>query len=485
MIGLSKSKLLSSLQCKRRIWLEIHCPELAEEADEVAARLDAGHAVGEVARKLAGAGALIETQEDLGGAIAETRRLLATGASLLFEATFQADRVLVRADILRMRRGRARIEEVKSSTSVKDHYLNDVAIQRWVVAKAGINVESAAVTHLNGEFVYPGDGDYEGLFTKVDVTAQTRGLLETVPDWILATRRVLKGPEPEIPMGPQCKDPWPCPFSAYCRSQVPQPELPLSLLPNASRSIQALLAEGFDSLEKVPAGRLTENQERVRRVHISGKAEYDPAARQAIKSIGFPRAYLDFETIGHAVPVWKGTRPWQQVPFQYSLIVEGARGSTRHFEFLDTSGGCPAAPLAEGLVGSIPPTGPVLAYNSGFEGRCLDTLASLVPRQRKALLSIRSRLVDLLPITKKHWYHPAMQGSWSIKAVLPTIPGARSYESLDEVADGGSAQAAWMEASAPGTSSSRRAELRRALLEYCKLDTEAMVHVARFLKTGA
>ncbi len=485
MIGLSKSKLLSSLQCKRRIWLEIHCPELAEEADGVDARLSAGHAVGAVARRLAGDGVLIEKQDDLGGAIAETRRLVAAGESLLFEATFQADRVLVRADILRMQRGRARIEEVKSSTSVKDHYLSDVAVQRWVVAKAGINVESAAMTHLNGEFVYPGNGDYKGLFSKVDVTAETGKLLEKVPEWILATRRALEGPEPETPVGPQCLDPWPCPFSAYCRSQVPQPELPLSLLPNSSRTIPALLAEGFDSLDKVPAGRLTENQERVRRAHVSGRATYDPAARLAMKSIGFPRAYLDFETIGHAVPVWKGTRPWQQVPFQYSLIVEGVRGSTRHFGFLDTSGSCPATPLAEELVGSMPATGPVLAYNAGFEARCLDTLATLAPRQRKALLGIKSRLVDLLPITKKHWYHPAMRGSWSIKAVLPTIPGAGSYESLAEVADGGSAQAAWMEASAPDTPSGRREELRRALLEYCRLDTEAMVCIARFLKTGA
>lgn len=488
---LSKSKLLSFLQCPRRLYLGVRHPELAEVSSDVETVMAVGHQVGEVARSLYPGGVLIESQENLTEAMRRTEAALARRPKrAVFEGTFQHDGVLVRTDLLLPASRRWQLVEVKSSTSVKDYHRADAAIQRYVLERAGVPVGEVAIRVINNQFVYPGNGVYHevkrngavnSLFTDEDVTDETRELTKAeVPAWIEEVRQTLARRTPP-PLTDRCNDPFPCPFQASCYPE--ETEYPVDCLPGVGPAkAAALRTKGYEDIRDIPPGELTnERQERVRRVTVAGIAERLPGAAEVLSGLGYPRYYLDFETINFAVPIWKGVRPYQQVPFQWSCHVEYRDGTIEHREFLDLSGDDPSRAFAERLIEQAGEDGPVLVYNQGFEGRVLSELATRYRRLAPALSAIRERLVDLWPVTRDAYYHPAMRGSWSIKAVLPTIAPDLDYAQLVDVHGGGEAQAAYSEAISPDTSPERRRALDEALRVYCGRDTEAMVRLAHFL----
>lgn len=520
---LSKSRLQDLQQCPKRLWLQVRHPELREDSAVAQLVFAAGHRVGEVARTLAPGGTLIDPRvpgtdrPDLAEALRLTRELLAAAPRRpLYEATFERDGVLVRADLLLPAPGGWRLAEVKSTSSVRDYHLADVAIQRWVLQgqlkddswAAGPLAPLAGVElwHVNTGWTWPGGPDYAGLFVREDLTAATEPLLDQVPRWVREAERILQGNEPAIAMGEQCRTPFDCPFQAHCAAQAgPQPKYPVTLLPNTKGKKLAaqLLAEGFDDLRSVPPERIEDPElAMIARVTREGAPLLEPQAAKSLNRLGWPRAYLDFETIGFAVPQWPGTRPYQQLPFQWSCQIEDGppgegpskegpseegpseEGQVREAAFLDLSGADPRRACAEALARELPAAGPVIVYNAGFERSVLRALAGEFPDLARPLNRIARRLVDLLPLVRAHYYHPDMRGSRSIKAVLPTIPGGADYGLLDEVQHGAAAQAAYLEAIDPETGEARRAELEGALRRYCAMDTWAMVALARFLASG-
>jgi len=483
--GLSKSKLLSSLQCAKRLWLEVHRPEAVETSPAAEQRYRAGHRVGEIARRLEGSGVLIESQQNLAAALSETSTQIDAGAKILFEPAFRHGGVLVRADILRRRRAGYDVREVKSSTSVKDHHLQDAAIQTWVLQGTGIKMNTVVVQHLNKNFVYPGDDNYRGLFVEESVDSEIRPLLKDVPKWVAAARATLAGSEPEVRTGKHCSKPYDCPCFAYCVAKEPQTEYPIAILPRAGKILPRLTEEGYRDVREIPPGRLTsENHERVRRITRSGKRELSAGAKEAMRKLPYPRYYLDFETIGFPVPVWVGTRPYQQIPFQWSCHVEHAPGRLEHRAHLDVSGNAPMQSVADSLLKALGDKGPILAHNAGFEKARIEELARMLPKRAAALRRLASRLVDTLALSRAHYYHPAMKGSWSLKAILPTIAPELDYGNVGEVQDGGAASAAYAELIAPATGAERKAELKSALERYCERDTLALVRLASFFQTG-
>lgn len=487
---LSKSKLLSFIQCPRRLYLEIHRPDLLETSETAERVMAAGTHVGEVARSFYPEGVLVDSNEGLGGALRLTEEYLESRPRRpLFEATLQHDRVLVRADLLLPRQRSWHLVEVKSSTSVKDYHLNDAAIQRHVVHNAGAHVSRVSVRTLNNQFVYPGNGVYyqvgkgghiNSLFSDTDVTRETKELADkAVPEWIETARKTLS--RRQMPaMTDNCDDPFECPFKGFCHGEGP--DYPVESLPRIGQRAQDLKDQGYLDIRDIPQGVLSnERHERVRRVTVSGEPELNPDVREVLKQCGYPRYYIDFETINFPVPIWKGTRPYQQVPFQWSCHIEKRSGQIDHLEFLDLSGNDPSRAFAETLIKAVRKRGPVFVYNQGFEGWILRELAQRFKDLEPALTDIAERFVDLLPLTRDHYYHPDMVGSWSIKAVLPTIAPDLDYGSLEEVQDGGQAQVAFGEAIADETTQDRREQLRDGLLAYCERDTEAMVRLAHFL----
>ena len=288
--------------------------------------------------------------------------------------------------------------------------------------------------------------------------------------------------EPDFPMGRQCSDPWPCGFAGYCASEAPRIEYPVQWLPRAtSKGLRQLFEEGVTDMRDVPDDLLNERQLRVKAHTLAGQRYFDAAgAKQALSGSGLPAYFLDFETIQFAVPVWKGTRPYQQIPFQFSVHRLSRTGKLEHQGFLDLSGSDPSKAFAEALIAACGERGPVFVYNAPFENTRIKELAERYPRLRRDLLAIVERVVDLRPVAEKHFYHPDQQGSWSIKKVLPAVAPDLKYEDLDGVQDGGMAMAAYLEAIHPETSATRKAQIEAQLTRYCELDTYAMVRLWQF-----
>lgn len=488
--GLSKSKIAAFEQCPRKLWLSKHRPEAALVDDGAEARFATGHEVGEIACGLWPTGVMVEAEPDLAAAVARTRTLIDEGWSEpIFEATFEHDGVLVRVDVLLPMRDGWAIAEVKSSAGVKDYHLGDLATQAWVVARSGTPVSSACIRHIDSSFRLQREGDYAGLFRDAECLDLLADRIADREAIVARARAVLAGDEPDVSTGEHCARPFACEFSSYCaRHDPPGPDWPISLLPRTGRAIAARWAEEglFDLNDLKPGVLANAVHERVREATVTGEAYLDrQGAIEATKGWAWPRAYLDFETIGPAAPRWVGCRPFQQIPFQFSCHIEAEGGEIIHTGFLSIDGGDPRRACAEALVAQLGAErcGAIIAYNAAFERRCVRDLAESFPDLAQALIEIEARIVDLLPVTREVYYHRDQRGSWSIKAVLPTIAPDLAYDDL-EVKDGGAAQQAWFEAARAETSNTRRDQLKAGLETYCERDTEAMIVLLRRL-TGA
>lgn len=476
---LSKSRILNGLQCPKRLYLQVHRPELAEVDPSAEHRFQAGHEVGNVARSLQLGGKLM-TEEQLDAALNATRQeLAAAGDKVLFEPAFAHGGVLIRADILSRRAGEVELREVKSSTSVKDYHQQDVAVQVWTLRGAGVGPSRSFVTHIDNTFVYQGDGQYAGLLRDTDVSAAVAPAVELVAAWVDQFSKVVEGAMPAVDMGTHCGDPFECPFQTHCSAGGPT--FPVEILPRGGKTLAALREAGFRDLRDVPEDMLkSANHLRVWRTTRSGEPDMVKGAGAELGALPYPRFYLDFETAQMAVPVWVGTRPYEQLPFQWSCHVEKRDGSLEHGEFLDLSGKPPMRAFAESLIAFVGKDGPVFSYSS-FERTVLAQCVARYPDLAERLGGIMNRIVDLRPLTERSYYHPHMMGSWSIKSVIPTIASELDYAALGEVQDGTQAQVAYLEAIHPETPPERRHAIERDLLTYCKHDTLVMVKLAHFL----
>lgn len=494
-IRLSKTRILSALQCRKRIHLEVNQPELARFSKATEAAFAVGHEVGDVARQVYGEGSGNLIGYDggsLGPALRETHKLMTSlFPEAIFEATLQHEGVLVREDVLLPTAvgGQAswRVVEVKASTRVKPEHLHDCAVQAWVHLGSGHPLSAIALAHVDNSFVYSGEGRYDGLLVEQDLTAEVHDLLPAVPRWVQSAREAADGEMPEVAPGAQCTNPYPCPFLESCwpvggRDGV---EYPVSGLGGSRKKLGMWVTNGFRDIRDVPVAELSsETQLRIHRVTREGQPELLEGARDFIGQLSYPRFYLDFETIAPPVPVWPGTRPYQTLPIQWSCHIERAPGPPdasliEHAEFLDLSGQPPMRQLAQSLIRTLEKRGAILMYTS-YERAVIKGLAGMFPDLSADLLAVAERLVDLHPVTRANYYHPRMLGSWSIKAVLPTIAPDLDYAQLDGIREGTEASAAYLEAIHPETTRGRKESLRGALLRYCRQDTEAMVRLVWF-----
>ncbi len=479
--NLSKTKIMAGLQCHKRLWLDIHAPERAEISDATERVFQIGHNVGEIAQTLWPHGIMVGHDQELDEALRETAAYFSGDEPVtLFEGTVRANGVLIRADILtRDDSNELRLVEVKASTSVKPHFIDDCAIQAWVLEESGFKLASVELAHVNNQFVYGGDGDYNGLLELADVGEPVRDRLAEIPRFVSELREMLTEPEPAIDIGAHCHQPYDCPFLSYCTP--PQPQYPVTALPGGRRVSEPLLADGITDIRDVPVGRLTsETAEWVRAVTVAGEPDLRPAAAVELSTLAWPRYYFDFETVSFAVPIWAGTRPYQALPFQWSCHVEYENGTKAHNEFLADGDEPPMRACAEGLIEALGEEGPILVY-TGYEQGVLQALVSRFPDLASQLEAIMQRLYDLYPVTRANYYHPDMFGSWSLKKVLPTVAPDLSYQELDMVSEGSQASEAFLQLLDNKLGVEEREVLRQALLEYCKLDTLALVRLTHFL----
>ena len=484
MRNLSKSKLIAYRQCPKRLWLEIHAPELREDSATAQMNFMIGYAVGDIAQQLYDPNEnrqIIDAQaEGYPQAFARTQALL-TANRPIFEAGFCAEGGMAFADVMLPNAdGSWRMVEVKSSTSVKDYHKDDIAIQSYIAKNAGVNLSNVALAHIDSNWIYQGNHDYRGLLVERDLTALADEKATEVKQWIAGAQSTIAlDSEPQIDAGVHCFSPYDCGFYNYCTQGAPQAEFPINWLPRASQKIKTW-AQDNDEIEaaNVPDELLNLKQQRVKYATINQTPYFDKVATQAeLKQYELPIYFIDFETINFAVPIWSGTRLYQQIPFQFSAHKIHENGELTHQEFLDTTGADPMRGFAEKLIQACELSGAVFVYSAGFEKARIRELAERFPELRKPLLGINARIVDLLPIARNHYYHPSQQGSWSIKKILPAIAPELSYDDLEGVQHGGGAMEAYTEAIHPDTPAERRAQLHEQLLRYCELDTYAMIKI--------
>jgi hypothetical protein len=484
--SLSKSRLISAWQCPKKLYLEKFHPELAEVTDDMEAMFALGHEVGAVAQATYGTPDAVEIPFDrrTSRMVTATRELLANGfRSPIFEATFEHDGVLVRVDALLPDDDDWRLVEVKASTSVKDYHVLDCAIQEWVLRNCGIRLTSVSLAHINNQFVYQGDGNYDGLLVEHDLTDAVKTVEPRVEDLISGARAAIANGMPTVGVGVHCSKPYDCTFVNQCWPN--DAEYPVSGLRGSKARLGLYVAAGYHDIRDVPAEEISaETQLRIHHVTCSGEPEILSGARAALSALPYPRYYLDFETIAPAIPIWPGTRPYAATPVQWSCHIDDGSGDgsfqdMRHEEFLDLSGQPPMRSLAESLLECLGDTGPVLMYTS-YEEQVIGRLAEMFPDLAVDLGKVIKRLFDLHPVVKANYYHPDMLGSWSIKAVLPTINPAMDYKKLEGIQQGTAASSGFLEGIDPGTDMFRKLELEEQLRRYCRFDTEAMVEIVRF-----
>jgi Domain of unknown function(DUF2779) len=479
---LTKSRFLSGLQCPKRLWFEIHQPLTEPQPESVA--FFQGRAVDALARELQ-PGLHITRERGMSASISETTRVMTGDApDVLHQAAFRRGDLAAVVDVLRRHGSAFDLVEVKAATSVKPEHIADAAFQTLVLRAAQVPVGAVLLSHVDSGFVLREAGQYAGLLLEEDITAAVEDSLDEVAARAHGLQQVMAASrQPAIAMGPQCHAPYECPFIPRCTVAAgPVPEYPVSLLPRGAKQAEQLMNEGLADLRDVPAERLSaELHRRVHAATVSGEPYFDAAATAALRELPYPRAYLDFETIGFAVPQIIGSGPYWQFPFQWSVQVEQADGSVREAEYLAIESFGDFAALAVPMLAAIPAQAPVLAYNASFEARVLLDLAKRLPQYAEQLKSVAERLFDLLPVTRQAYYHRDMRGSWSIKSVVPTIRPDLSYQHLSEVRDGDGAQLAFLQLRDPNVKGARRDALTQALLGYCRQDTWAMVELARFL----
>jgi len=487
---LSKSRIMQGLQCPKALYLAIHHPELAPPVGKSQQVIfDRGHQVGELAQKRFPGGILIDAPyTDPEAALRQTQVALANPATTaIFEATFVHEGVLVKADILHRENSNSPWEliEVKSATSCKREYLPDAAVQAWVIRGAGVSLWRVSILHINTNCVYP---DLDQIFSSVDVTRETEELLPGLLAEILNLRVFLeKSGVPELPIGPHCDDPHPCAFMEHCWRQSRIPELSVLDVPSLGARKWELFAQGKVRLEDLRGEVLSSTQARVVEVSLSGKRFVDRVAiQQELSRWRHPLLYLDFETIAFVPPRYPGTRPYQQVPFQFSLHIQlQPGGPVAHTEYLHEDVTDPRPAIIQALLASLGTEGSIVSYNATFEGQRIEEMAKAFPEHAARLRALLPRLVDPLPLMRRAVYDKAFHGSFSIKSVAPALLGPEmSYEGM-LVADGGDAQLAFEELIHPATPAARRGELRAAMIDYCRKDTLAMVHLVAWLETAS
>lgn len=472
---------MSARQCAKRLYLEVHRPELKQVSPSAELAISSGNQVGDIARRIYGTADAVHIpyEKGLQLALEQTTRLLHDAAKVpIFEATLQYGAVLVRVDILLPQGDAWRIVEVKAATGIRDEHSFDCTIQRWVFEGLGHKLAAITLAHVDNRYVYDGAGHYAGMLAEVDLTAETQSLLPLVPAWIAHAQQAAGSVMPEVGVGAQCSKPYDCPFMAHCWSSGA--EYPLQGLGGSRAKLGRFIGAGYEDLRQVPRSELTDQQARIQKVTATGKPELLPAAARFVADLGYPRYYLDFETIMPAVPIWPQTRPYEILPFQWSCHFERQAGEIEHAEFIDLSGAAPMRRLAQSLIRVLGDEGPVLMYTN-YEKRVIAGLAQRYSDLAAALFAVIDRLVDLQPVTKASYYHPKMAGSWSLKAVLPTITSSMQYEKLTGIQEGTAASQGYLEAISGTASVQRVAELKQQLLRYCELDTEAMVKLVSFL----
>ncbi len=491
-LGLSKSKYCSGIQCPKILWMDAHMPE--ERVDTASQTVfENGNLIGDLARGYFGEYALVEYSADKKVMVEETKKLIAEGASNIAEASFFYDGLYCAVDILHKNGDGWDIDEVKSSTEVREIYVDDMAFQYYVLTNAGINVIGVFNMHVNKDYVFHNKFDIKSYFSIEDFTDDCKSKRSAVEENVKAFRAyVAADAEPVRDITASCLSPYECPYKAYCWRDIPEPsifDIGRLAMDKKFAYYEKKIISYPDIIKAGSQVKLNEKQ----KLQVDTGLGHLPDTINKVKikefldTLTYPVYHLDFEAFQPIIPKWEGCKAYGQIPFQYSLHIEYADGRLEHKEFLAKEGEDPRRSLAEQLCRDIPQGVCCLAYNMSFENTVLRDLAALFPDLAGHLLSIRDHMHDLLvSFQRGYYYSVAMGGSCSIKKVLPALypdDPELDYHSLEDVHQGDEASTAFATLADQSPEDIKR--IRASLLKYCGLDTYAMVKLLAKLREAA
>jgi hypothetical protein len=480
---LSKSLFIKGVQCHKALYLQKYHPELKDPVPPSREELfQSGSEVGIIAHGLFPGG--IEIPFEAGSYAQQvklTQEAIEKGVETIYEASFSYDGVFVKVDILHKGKSGWELYEVKSSTGFKDIYQPDISVQYYVVNGPGIPVTRVSLIHINNQYVRQGDIDPFELFTIVDMTDQVEASQSAIREEIKRQKEMLAGEVPSIDIGPWCSDPFDCDFTGHCWQHIPEMSV-FSLRGNRALTFE-LYNRGIVNLDNVEPDKLPAAQrQQVEAIREKTIYSREDEIRDFLDSLWYPLYFLDFETFADSVPRFDGIRPYQNVPFQYSLhYLEDASAPLGHYEYLAQPGTDSRRELTEKLISQIPDNACVLAYVASFEKGVLQDLARWLPEYADKIERITSNLIDLAyPFQKRLLYHWQFNGSYSIKSVLPALVPELGYDGM-EIRNGEMAGIAYARMQ-KSSDQEEIEQIRTALLDYCRLDTFAMVKLLEALK---
>jgi len=486
---ISKSKYLAGLQCPKLLWVSYNSKEeIPEPTDSDQAIFDQGNLVTEIAHGLFPGGIEVPGRTEYDEILAKTQELLPLRKPL-FEPGFKYRNAYARPDILKPNKdGSWDIFEVKSAGKVKDVYYPDIALQKYCYEGAGLKIRKCHVIHINKEYIRRGEIEPKELFTTVDVTDEIEGRVREVGKNLAWMMEVIgRRTRPEIKVGLQCDAPYECPVRDECWNFLPESSI-FEFHGMWQKHALEMMGEGIMRMQDVPPERLKTPKHLIQqKSHVGNKPYADPAGLQKfLNQLEFPLHFLDFETIGAAVPVYEGTSPFQQIPFQFSLHILPEWGKKPvHHAFLAENREDPRPEFLKKLKALIQPKGTILAFRMSFEKSCLEKSAEAFPLYQKWAAGVDKRFIDLLvPFQQFHYYDPKQHGSCSIKSVYPALIG-KSYDGMT-ISDGSQANREFGRVTfTDGISEAEKRRVYDGLLEYCKLDTQAMIDILDVLRRAS
>ncbi len=444
---LSKSRYLRGKNCCKSLWLYVHKREEQRISENTQALFSRGISIGEHAREYFPYGKMAVLEDHPGSeSISRTQDYIAAGAETIYEATFFYDNTLVAVDIINKNGGKWYMYEVKGTNSVKNTHIEDAAIQYYVVNGSGLELSDVFIMHLNRNFVKRGKLDIHKLFTYRSVFSQIKQYQKEITAQIQNFLKVMEGEEPAVEMGNQCRFPYSCDFYEYCSPPTvkQKPQIKLSNEPIVNTS----------------------------------------AICDFISKIQYPVAYLDFETISPGIPLFDESRPFQQIPFQYSLHIQNKEDDVvNHFQYLANAelNTDPRPELIENLIKHLENCKTILVYYMPFELGRIKEMARDFPQYADKLQIVAEKMIDLIiPFKKGYFKTESMLAKSSLKAVFPAVCPEIGYDDL-EISDGMTAGNAFLNLYFCNDENII-AQTRKNLLEYCKRDTLAMVKIFDILK---
>lgn len=485
---ISKSRYCAGLQCPKMLWLKKYKPEAFDQASKNEAALETGLEVGDLAMGLFGD--FVEVPyTDPGQMLLDTQKLMEQNVPVIAEASFSVNGCFCSVDILRRVNDRdVEIYEVKSSTSVSEIYRHDAAFQYYILEQLGYRVLSCNIVHINKHYVRHGELDLHQLFTVADITQSVLALQPSVRENIRYLQNYMEQEtEPADDIGMHCFAPYDCGFFSYCTRHLPTPNVFDVGGLHKDKAIECY-RNGITSFQDLDTyGKLSANQymQIEHEVHPCPPRIDRKNIRSFLEKITYPLYFFDFESYMPAVPPYDNMGPFDQIVFQYSLhYIAEEGGPLLHKEFLAYPGADPRRALAEQMCRDIPRDACIMTYNMSFEKGRTRELAKLFPDLADHLMNIHDHIIDLIvPFRSKWYYCRGMQGSYSIKYVLPALfpdDPELDYHNLEGIHHGGEACAAF-EAMAKMTPEEMETT-RQQLLAYCGLDTFAMYKIWQKLK---